>query len=87
MIPTIEVAAFTPAQAAAYSGLTIDWLKRARIYGHVDGQAGPPYRRVTPRRILYRRADLDAYLDALPSFRSVEEEPAELPGGRETRPA
>lgn len=80
MITTIEAAALTPAQAAAYSGLTIDWLKRARIYGHVEGRVGPPYRRVTPRHILYLRVDLDAYLGALPIFRHVEEEP--VPPGR-----
>jgi len=71
----IEPLGLSPEQAAAYSGLSIDFLKKARIYGHVDGLVGPPYRRITPRCVLYLRTDLDAYLVALPSYKHIEEEP------------
>ena len=47
----------TTTEAAAYVGLSHRTLERYRVTGQ-----GPPYLKVG-RRVLYRRADLDAWLE------------------------
>ena len=47
----------TTTEAAAYVGLSPRTLERYRVIGD-----GPPYLRVG-RRVLYRRADLDAWIE------------------------
>lgn len=49
----------TPGEAAAYARLTVGQLAQLRYRGH-----GPVYLNPTPRRILYRRSDLDSWLYA-----------------------
>ena len=46
-----------PVQAAEYANSTASTLAKKRVYG-----GGPPFIRVSPRKILYRRADVDAWL-------------------------
>ena len=58
--------AFRPKEAAAYAGLSDDWLKRARIYGQVDGIHGPRFHSISPRLILYYKEDLDEFLNQFP---------------------
>ena len=45
----MEKRGFRPKDAADYAGLSSDWLKRARIYGHVYGIPGPRFHQVSPR--------------------------------------
>jgi hypothetical protein len=52
-------ALLTPGEAAAYSRLTVGQLAQLRYRG-----LGPVYLNPTPRRVLYRRSDLDAWLYA-----------------------
>jgi len=61
-VQSIQPYALRPKEAARYSGVTPDFLKRCRIYGAVDGVQGPPYRRISERVILYLVSDLDAWL-------------------------
>jgi hypothetical protein len=49
----------TPGEAAAYARLTVGQLAQLRYRGQ-----GPVYLNPTPRRILYRRSDLDTWLYA-----------------------
>jgi len=49
----------TPDEAAAYARLTVGQLAQLRYRG-----LGPVYLNPTPRRILYRRSDLDSWLYA-----------------------
>ncbi|MDP9115685.1 MAG: helix-turn-helix domain-containing protein [Actinomycetota bacterium] len=49
----------TPGEAAAYARLTVGQLAQLRYRGQ-----GPVYLNPTPRRILYRRSDLDSWLYA-----------------------
>jgi hypothetical protein len=49
----------TPGEAAAYARLTVGQLAQLRYRGQ-----GPVYLNPTPRRILYRRSDLDSWLFA-----------------------
>jgi excisionase family DNA binding protein len=47
----------TRAEAAEYLGMSVSWLRR-----HTPARGGPAWRRFG-RRVVYRRADLDAYID------------------------
>lgn len=49
----------TPREAAAYARLTVGQLAQLRYLGR-----GPVYLNPTPRRILYRRSDIDTWLYA-----------------------
>jgi hypothetical protein len=49
----------TPREAATYARLTVGQLAQLRYRGQ-----GPVYLNPTPRRILYRRSDLDGWLYA-----------------------
>lgn len=46
-----------PRAAAAHCGLSRRWMELARHIGN-----GPPFVRVTPRMIRYRRSDLDQWM-------------------------
>lgn len=66
----LEPRGLRPHQAAAYTGMTEDWLKRARIYGQVDGVDGPPYHRISEQvLLLYYRDELDAWLETFPAMK------------------
>jgi hypothetical protein len=52
-------ALLTPREAAEYSRLTVGQLAQLRYLGR-----GPVYLNPTPRRILYRRSDIDTWLFA-----------------------
>jgi hypothetical protein len=52
--------AMAEAQAAKYTGLSIGYLRKSRCKGY--GVKGPHYRKIG-RRVIYLRADLDAFLD------------------------
>ena len=67
-LDSLEPRGLRPPQAAAYTGMTEDWLKRARIYGDVDGVAGPPFHRISERVILYYRDELDQWLNGIPAM-------------------
>jgi hypothetical protein len=49
----------TPGEAARYTRLTVGQLAQLRYLGR-----GPVFLNPTPRRILYRRSDLDGWLFA-----------------------
>jgi hypothetical protein len=49
----------TPQEAAVYSRLTVGQLAQLRYRG-----LGPLYLNPTPRRVLYRRSDVDSWLYA-----------------------
>ena len=49
----------TPREAAEYARLTVGQLAQLRYLGR-----GPVYLNPTPRRILYRRSDIDTWLYA-----------------------
>ena len=56
-------------EAAAYLGMSVGALAQLAYHGR-----GPRYAKPTPRRVYYRRSDLDAWLDGLdttPSQRSA----------------
>jgi predicted DNA-binding transcriptional regulator AlpA len=46
-------------EAARYLGISESTLNKTRLTGE-----GPPFVKVTPRVVAYRKADLDAYLEA-----------------------
>jgi predicted DNA-binding transcriptional regulator AlpA len=46
-----------PPLAAAFLGLSVSTLAKLRLRGD-----GPPYCKLGPRAVAYRRADLDAWL-------------------------
>ena len=48
----------TTGQAAAYLAVSRSWLEKLRLAG-----AGPVYSKPSERRILYRRDDLDAWVE------------------------
>lgn len=48
----------TTQQAAARLGVSTSWLEKLRVRGD-----GPPYYKVSPRRVLYRIADLTAWME------------------------
>jgi hypothetical protein len=52
-------ALLTPREAAQYARLTVGQLAQLRYLGR-----GPVYLNPTPRRILYRQSDIDAWLYA-----------------------
>jgi prophage regulatory protein len=60
-IITLQPAALDRDAAAAYVGLSVTTMEG-------EAQAGrfPKPRQATARRVVWRRADLDAWLDALP---------------------
>ncbi len=45
------------AQVAEYLNLSKSWIEKLRISGF-----GPPYYKVGPRRVLYKRADIDQWI-------------------------
>lgn len=49
----------TTEQAAEYTKLAASTLTKKRLYGD-----GPPYLRPGLRRIIYKKADLDAWLES-----------------------
>jgi hypothetical protein len=57
----------TPNQIADWFGVSLVWLARAR-----DGGYGPPYERIGPHTIRYRRDKVRAWLDER-SHRSTRE--------------
>ena len=59
----------TPAQAAKYTGLTIDRLYQLRRDG-----GGPPYIREGHRTLFYRDSDLRAWVEAQQAVGSMAEE-------------
>ncbi|WP_395664711.1 helix-turn-helix transcriptional regulator [Methylocella sp.] len=59
--------------AAAYVGLSVGALERYRTHG-----GGPAFCRVGPKRIVYRKSDLDAWVErGRHASTSVQLEPAE----------
>lgn len=60
----------TRAEAAEYLGMSESWLKR-----HTPDRGGPAWRRFG-RRVFYRLADLDAFIDQPQPTEEVEECPA-----------
>jgi hypothetical protein len=46
----------TTRESALYLKVSKSFLDKARVYG-----GGPPFVRLAPRKIVYRRADLDAW--------------------------
>ena len=58
---------FTTEAAADYIGLAPITLRKLRVSGD-----GPAFR-IISRRAYYERADLDAYIDAHPKYRSTSE--------------
>lgn len=48
-----------PAKAAQYLGVSKSFLDQARVSG-----TGPKYAKISPTLVIYRRADLDAFLAA-----------------------
>jgi predicted DNA-binding transcriptional regulator AlpA len=61
----ITPATLAESQAAEYVGMSLSWLRSARF--GVTKAAPPPHIRIG-RSIRYRRADLDAWLNALPTI-------------------
>lgn len=54
-----SVALLAPASAARLLGVSVRSLERWRVSGE-----GPAYVRIGPRRVAYREADLDAWLES-----------------------
>jgi len=46
-------------EAARYLGISASTLNKTRLTGD-----GPPFVKVTPRAVAYRKSDLDAWLEA-----------------------
>ena len=46
-------------EASRYLGISESTLNKTRLTGN-----GPPFVKVTPRAVAYRKADLDAWLEA-----------------------
>lgn len=64
-------------EAAAFLNYSPRSLQRFRVTGE-----GPPYRRLGKRRIVYCRADLEAWLAGRGVFTSTSQEDAARKGGR-----
>jgi predicted DNA-binding transcriptional regulator AlpA len=52
------------ADAARYIGMSAAWLKKSRTKRCREHSDAPPFVRVGTRRVVYRRADLDAWQQA-----------------------
>lgn len=48
----------TSKEAARFMGLSRSWLEKRRVFGD-----GPPYYKIGERRVLYRRAEVVAWLE------------------------
>lgn len=57
-MPQLEDQFLTTKQLPAISGLSASFYEKGRVYGY-----GPPYRKIGVK-VLYRRADVDKWLDA-----------------------
>lgn len=56
--------ALRTAEAATYLGVSVSLMRKWRLKGRDDsGDKGPPYAKVTPYVVLYKLADLDAWLN------------------------
>jgi predicted DNA-binding transcriptional regulator AlpA len=60
----IESATLTEPEAASYIGMSLSWMRSAR-FGRTRA-VPPPHIRIG-RSLKYRRADLDAWLNSLPT--------------------
>jgi excisionase family DNA binding protein len=54
----------TEAQAAAYLGISVSSIRKSRMNGTRDNHLPPPPFVKLGRRVIYREADLHAYLEA-----------------------
>lgn len=52
-----STALLTPAEAAEWLRVSRSYLARLRVVG-----GGPPYIKLSPRLVVYRREDLEAYV-------------------------
>lgn len=52
------------AEAASYLGISVSALRKSRMNGARDNHLPPPPYVKLGRRVIYRTADLNAYLDA-----------------------
>ena len=52
---------YSTAQAAIYTGLSISYLRRARM--DANDLDAPPAKYITDRKIVYLKEDLDQWLD------------------------
>ena len=57
------VPVLTEAEAAVYIGMSRAWLKKSRTRRFRSVSDAPPFIRVGIRRVVYRRGDLDAWLE------------------------
>ena len=62
--PEVKQAALNEQEAARYTGMSVSFLRRARLRAHLDGRAsGPPVCKVG-RSVRYLITDLDAWLES-----------------------
>ena len=47
----------TTKQAAEYLGVSRSWLEKLRVFGD-----GPPFYKVSARRVLYQKSELEAWV-------------------------
>jgi len=54
----------TETEAAQYIGMSAAWLKKSRTRRFRDVMDAPPFVRAGAKRVVYRREDLDAWLES-----------------------
>ena len=55
--------AYSTAEAAAYISLSISFLQKARLKAAARAYDAPAHTRISDKKIVYLREDLDAWLD------------------------
>jgi len=68
---------FNTQQAADYLACTINALKISRVTGMLWSNPAPKFIKAGERKILYRRAELDNFLDQLKSYSNTAEAKAD----------
>ena len=63
--------AFSTVAAAAYIGSTAATLKNSRCTGNLWGVEPPKFTRIGTKKIIYRKTDLDNFLDQFDSFHTT----------------
>jgi predicted DNA-binding transcriptional regulator AlpA len=61
---SIEQRALSTAEAARYVGLSISLLRQGRMAANKETADVPRHVKITDRKIVYYREDLDAWLDS-----------------------
>jgi len=68
--PVVNTPYLSPAQAAAFLNISPETLQRSRTRGD-----GPPFLRISPRRVAYLQKDLEAWAESMRRTSTVDPGP------------